>query len=156
MKSIKIVGTVVCALWLGQASIQGVAQPSTDSAKRPIATVSTGQLQGTLTYDGVAIFKNIPFAAPPAGDMRWREPAPPKPWTGVRDASNFGPACYQAGHLNATSSEDCLQLNIWVPAWPMKEPVPVIVWFHGGGNTAGSAIEPLFNGESFARHGVVQ
>jgi para-nitrobenzyl esterase len=106
-------------------------------------------------YDGEAFFKNIPFAQPPVGSLRWREPLPAKAWTGVRDATTFGPACVQTGHLNAVSSEDCLQLNIWTPAWPMKSPVPVMVWFHGGGNTAGSAIEPLFNGETFARHGVI-
>jgi para-nitrobenzyl esterase len=156
MKSIALFNALACALLLGQASIStSFAQPSTDSAAKPIATVSTGQLSGSLTYDGVAIFKNIPFAEPPVGDLRWREPLPAKAWTGVRDATTFGPACVQSGHLNAVSSEDCLQLNIWTPSWPMKTPVPVMLWFHGGGNTAGSGIEPLFNGENFARHGVV-
>jgi para-nitrobenzyl esterase len=131
------------------------AQPSTDSAPKPVATVSTGQLRGGLTYDGVAFFKNIPFAQPPVGNLRWREPLSAEAWTGVRGASAFGPACVQSGHLNVVSSEDCLQLNIWTPSWPMKSPVPVMVWFHGGGNIAGSAIEPLFNGEDFARLGVI-
>jgi len=156
MRSIRIFVTLVCVLLFGQASVQhGLAQSSTDSASKPIATVGAGQLRGSLTYDGVAIFKNVPFAEPPVGDLRWREPIPAKAWTGIRDATNFGPACVQTGHLNAVSSEDCLQLNIWTPTWPMKSPVPVLVWFHGGGNTAGSAIEPLFNGENFARHGVI-
>jgi para-nitrobenzyl esterase len=156
MRSIRIFVTLVCVLLFGQASVQhGLAQSSTDSASKPIATVGAGQLRGSLTYDGVAIFKNVPFAEPPVGDLRWREPIPAKAWTGIRDAANFGPACVQTGHLNAVSSEDCLQLNIWTPTWPMKSPVPVLVWFHGGGNTAGSAIEPLFNGENFARHGVI-
>lgn len=156
MKNITLSGAITCFVWLGQASIPAAfAQPSTDSAPKPIATVSSGQLRGSLTYDGEAIFKNIPFAEPPVGEMRWKAPAPPKAWTGVRDAAAFGPACYQSGHLNPVSSEDCLQLNIWTPSWPMKSPVPVMVWFHGGGNVAGSAIEPLFNGETFARHGVI-
>jgi len=156
MKSFASFSTLACVLWLGQASIPACfAQPSTDSAPKPIATVSSGQLRGSLSYDGVAVFKNIPFAEPPIGNLRWREPFPPKSWSGVRDATAFGPACYQTGHLNVVSSEDCLQLNIWTPAWPMKSPVPVMVWFHGGGNVAGSAIEPLFNGETFARHGVI-
>jgi para-nitrobenzyl esterase len=125
------------------------------SAPRPIASVNAGLLRGSLTYDGEAVFKNIPFAEPPVGNLRWHEPVPVKAWMGVRDAATFGPACYQSGHLNATSSEDCLQLNIWTPTWPMKSPVPVMVWFHGGGNIAGSAIEPPFNGETLVRHGVI-
>jgi para-nitrobenzyl esterase len=108
-----------------------------------------------MTADGVAVFKNIPFAQAPTGNLRWKEPVPAEPWAGIRDATVFGPACYQSGHLNATSSEDCLQLNVWTPKWPMKSRVPVMVWFHGGGNIAGSGVEPLFNGESLARHGVV-
>ncbi len=156
MKVITLLSILACILWLGQASIPAsFAQPSTDSAPKPIATVSTGKLSGSLTYDGEAVFKNIPFAEPPVGNLRWHEPVPAKAWTGVRDAATFGPACYQIGHLNATSSEDCLQLNIWTPTWPMKSPVPVMVWFHGGGNVAGSGIEPLFNGETLARHGVI-
>ncbi len=156
MKSIRTFGMVTCVLLLGQVGITATfAQPSTDSAPKPIATVTTGDLRGSLTYDGEAVFKNIPFAQPPVGDLRWHEPLPPKAWTGVRDATTYGPACYQSGHLNVVSSEDCLQLNIWTPTWPMKTPVPVMVWFHGGGNIAGSAIEPLFNGETLARHGVI-
>lgn len=156
MKGIGLLSTLACVLWLGQVSIwTGFAQPSTDSAPRPTATISAGQLRGSLTYDGEAVFKNIPFAEPPVGNLRWHEPVPVKAWMGVRDAATFGPACYQSGHLNATSSEDCLQLNIWTPTWPIKSPVPVMVWFHGGGNIAGSAIEPLFNGETLARHGVI-
>jgi len=156
MRHIRFVSVLACVLCLGQVSMPtGFAQPSTDSAPKPIATVNAGQLRGGLTYDGEAVFKGIPFAQPPVGTLRWREPIPVKAWTGVRDATVFGQACYQSGHLNAVSSEDCLQLNIWTPAWPMKSPVPVMVWFHGGGNIAGSAIEPLFNGESLARHGVI-
>jgi len=156
MREIRLLCTLVCVLWFGQVSISACfAQPSTDSAPKPIATVSAGQLRGSLTYDGEAVFKGIPFAQPPVGALRWHEPIPVKAWTGVRDATAFGPACYQSGHLNAVSSEDCLQLNIWTPAWPMKSHVPVMVWFHGGGNVAGSAIEPLFNGETLARRGVI-
>jgi len=156
MKVTALLSALACVLWLGQASIPAsFAQPSTDSAPKPLATVSTGQLRGSLTYDGEAVFKNIPFAEAPIGNLRWHEPLPAKAWTGVRDATAFGPACVQSGHLNAVSSEDCLQLNIWTPSWPMQSPVPVLVWFHGGGNVAGSAIEPLFNGENFARHGII-
>jgi para-nitrobenzyl esterase len=156
MRFSAFLAALICVLWMGQYSIQiCFAQPSTDSAPKPIAAINTGQLRGSLTYDGEAVFKDIPFAQPPVGDLRWREPLPAKAWSGVRDATTFGPACYQSGHLNVVSSEDCLQLNIWTPSWPMKAPVPVMLWFHGGGNIAGSAIEPLFNGETLARYGVI-
>jgi para-nitrobenzyl esterase len=157
MRSIRVLGTLAWILCVGQASIpaRSAQAPGGSAGSNPIATVSSGQLRGSLTSDGVAVFKNIPFAEPPVGNQRWREPVPAKAWTGVRDATTFGPACYQSGHLNSTSSEDCLQLNIWTPTWPMKSSVPVMVWFHGGGNTAGSGVEPLFNGETLARHGTV-
>jgi para-nitrobenzyl esterase len=150
MKVIALISSLACVLSWGLASI-----PAKSAAANPTVTVNTGELRGSLTSDGVAVFKGIPFAQPPTGNLRWREPLPAKSWTGVRDATVFGPACAQSGHLNATSSEDCLQLNVWTPRWPMRSPVPVMVWIHGGGNIAGSGVEPLFNGESLARHGIV-
>ena len=150
MKVIALLGTLACVLSWTQASI-----PAKSAVLNPTVTVSTGELRGSLTADGVAVFKGIPFAQPPTGNLRWREPLPAKSWTGVRDATGFGSACVQSGHLNATSSEDCLQLNVWTPRWPMHSPVPVMVWIHGGGNIAGSGVEPLFNGETLAHHGIV-
>jgi para-nitrobenzyl esterase len=156
MKTTRVLGSVACVLCLWQASIStSSAQTPGSAGSSPIVSVSAGQLRGSLTPEGVAVFKNIPFAQPPVGDLRWREPLPPKPWTGVRDATVFGPMCHQNDNPNTPHSEDCLQLNIWTPTWPMKSRVPVMVWFHGGGNTAGSGVEPLFNGEVLARHGVV-
>ena len=157
MKSIKVLSTLACALCLGQAliSASSAQTPAKGSASNPIVSISTGQLRGSLTADGVAVFKNIPFAQPPVGDLRWKEPIPAKAWTGVRDATAFGPMCHQNDNKQLPHSEDCLQLNVWTPAWPMKSSVPVMVWFHGGGNFAGSGVEPLFNGETLARNGVV-
>ena len=157
MKSIKVLGILACVLCLGQALIPAISAqaPTKAAGSNPIVSISTGQLSGSLTADGVAVFKNIPFAQPPVGDLRWREPLPAKAWTGVRDATAFGPMCHQSGNQQLPHAEDCLQLNIWTPKWPMTSPVPVMVWFHGGGNTAGSGVEALFNGETLARHGVV-
>ena len=118
-----------------------------------------------LFAPGGAVFKGIPFAQPPAGNLRWREPQPVKSWAGVRDAGAYGPPCAQiAGGWNdliaSMGSEDCLYLNVWTAEWPSQSPKPVMFWIHGGGNMAGSAlggsgIEPIFDGENLARHGVV-
>ncbi len=129
------------------------ANGTTGSA--PVVAVSTGQLRGSLTAGGAAMFKNIPFAEPPVGALRWKEPQPAKAWTGVRDATAFGPMCNQTGNAQLPHSEDCLQLNVWTPSWPMNASVPVLVWIHGGGNTAGSGVEPLFHGEALAKRGLV-
>jgi para-nitrobenzyl esterase len=117
----------------------------------PTVTLPAGQLRGAAAAGG-AVFKGIPFAAPPVGDLRWREPAPAKTWPGVRDATKFGSRCMQSGQ---DVSEDCLYLNVWTPDWPPKSRKPVMVWIHGGGNFAGAGSEPIFDGEAFARRGVV-
>ncbi len=154
MKFVKPSGTLTWILCLGQAAIsaQGTAKAAPSD---PVVSIATGQLRGSLTSDGVAAFKNIPFAQPPVGELRWREPLPAKAWSGVRDATTFGPMCNQNDNKQLPHSEDCLQLNVWTPKWPLTSPFPVMVWIHGGGNTAGSGVEALFNGEVLARHGVV-
>jgi len=121
----------------------------------PTVSVTGGNLRGSLTGSSGAVFKGIPFAQPPTGDLRWREPLPVKPWTGTRDATAFGAPCVQGGALGANSSEDCLYLNLWTPDWPAKPRHAVMVWIHGGGNFAGASSEPSFDGESLARRGVV-
>src|ERR1051326_856816 len=117
----------------------------------PSAPVTGGRIRG-ITLGSGAVFKGIPFAAPPVGGLRWREPAPVKPWTGVRDATAFSARCMQSG---TDVSDDCLYLNVWTPEWPPKSRKPVMLWIHGGGNFAGSGSEVNFNGEALARHGVV-
>jgi para-nitrobenzyl esterase len=103
-------------------------------------------------------FKGVPYAAPPVGDLRWAPPQPPAPWTGVRDATRFGPVCPQSVNggipKTAVQSEDCLTLNIWRPRDGTAK-APVLVWLHGGGDVTGAASESRFDGASFARDGVV-
>jgi para-nitrobenzyl esterase len=117
----------------------------------PSVAVTGGKIQGALRKGG-AVFKGIPFAAPPVGDLRWREPGPVPAWTGIRDATNFGARCMQNGD---GVSEDCLYLNVWTPEWPPKSRRPVMLWIHGGGNFASASSDAVFDGESLAAHGVV-
>ena len=130
----------------------------------PHVRVDTGDLQGEVA-DGVDAFKGIPFAAPPVGDLRWRPPQPAAPWTGVRQATEFGASCMQgrggpppaAGAPAVQApSEDCLFLNVWRPASATPgAKLPVMVWIHGGGFTGGSGASPNTSGAQFARQGVV-
>lgn len=126
-----------------------------------IVMVDGGAIRGTATEDGaVAIYRGVPYAAPPVGELRWRPPQPVEPWEGVRDCSSFAPACPQPPSAidiyptPAEQSEDCLYLNIYAPAHP-QEPLPVMVWIHGGGCTTGSGSLAVYNGERLARLGVV-
>jgi para-nitrobenzyl esterase len=130
----------------------------------PVVSVTGGQIKGRLLQAG-AVFKGIPYAAPPVGDWRWREPAPVKPWMGVRDAGEYCATCAQVDsgwnkNSAALAKEDCLFLNVWTPEWPPKSRHAVMFWIHGGANSGGSAlgaggIEPPFDGSSLSRQGVV-
>ncbi len=111
----------------------------------PVVSIADGQLQGHVDAS-VYAFLGIPYAAPPVGALRWKEPQSPTPWTGVRDASQFGNRCPQnASSTNmtpASTTEDCLYLNVWTPN-PSASKLPVMVWIHGGGNFGGSASDSL-------------
>ncbi len=124
---------------------------------------ATGILESTAApKDGVRTFKGIPFAQPPVGDLRWREPQPAKNWTGTRNADQFGPRCMQRTSPGADywfrsngMSEDCLYLNVWTPAKSGNERLPVLVYIFGGGFQNGDGSEPRYDGESMARQGMV-
>ncbi len=105
----------------------------------------------------VRVFKGIPFAAPPVGNLRWRAPKPPAHWTEVRKADQFGPICMQAAPNGSDQkvSEDCLYLNVWTGARSASEKRPVMVWIYGGGYNTGSGSQPLYDGEALAKKGVV-
>ena len=123
--------------------------------------VSSGDIVGRET-GAIAVFKGVPFAAPPVGPWRWRPPQPVAAWTSPRDASAYGPACPQAilpggmpngGGYNGPVSEDCLNLNVFAPKGAHK--APVMVWIFGGGNVAGANSIAPNDGSAFARDGVV-
>jgi para-nitrobenzyl esterase len=125
----------------------------------PPVKVEGGLVQGTIE-DGLTVYRGIPFAAPPAGDLRWRAPQPAAKWDGVRETVRFAPSCMQgtmnpAGGRGPGMSEDCLYLNVWTPAKSPRDRIPVLVWIYGGGFGAGATSEPSYSGEKLARKGVV-
>ncbi|HTT98617.1 MAG TPA: carboxylesterase family protein [Rhizomicrobium sp.] len=126
----------------------------------PVVNAPAGPLQGES--DGALnIFRGIPYAAPPVRGLRWRAPVPLLPWTNVRKATAFGPACIQPRSKIASvytsdvgpMSEDCLTLNIWTPADAHN--APVFVWIYGGALWGGMAHDPLYDGARMAKRGIV-
>ncbi len=115
--------------------------------------VEQGLVQGAAE-DGLTIYRGIPFAAPPVGELRWRVPQPAVKWDGVRETVKFAPDPYQ-GDGKGNVSEDCLYLNVWTPAKSSGDRIPVLVWIYGGGFSFGSTSTPTHNGEHLARKGVV-
>lgn len=127
--------------------------------KTAIVKVDGGQIEGSLE-NGVAVYKGIPYAAPPTGDLRWKSPQPVLPWEGVRQANKYGNACPQLklpvkGFINADMSEDCLYLNVWTPENAAGKKLPVMVWIYGGGFFIGSSSNSVYTGEQFAKRDVI-
>jgi para-nitrobenzyl esterase len=136
---------------------QALAWISTASAQ-DVVSIDTGRIQGA-TAAGVTSFKGIPFAAPPVGQLRWRPPQPAARWSGVREATQYGPDCMQlpfptdAAPLGAAPSEDCLVANVWVPEHHNGK-LPVMVWIYGGGWVNGGSSPTVYDGGQFARQGI--
>jgi para-nitrobenzyl esterase len=125
-------------------------------------TTENGRLQGTTNADrSVVVFRKVPYAAPPTGELRWKPPRRAQNWAGVLKADKFGAACLQTeafGNLHLRGeqpSEDCLFLNIWAPSRIGKTKLPVIVWLYGGGFVTGDSSEPRYDGENLAKKGVI-
>ncbi len=150
------------------AALMLLAGAAQASATAPQATTQAGVVEG-VAEQGVAIYRGIPFAAPPVGPDRWRAPQPFPAWQGVRPATAFGHNCWQSVSpkgfgpwtheyvIQGDISEDCLFLNVWTglnPA-PKAEKRPVLVWVHGGGFNSGSGSIPIYDGAAFARRGIV-
>lgn len=128
--------------------------PAVHAADQPAPVMTqSGLVQGVAETD-LTVYRGIPFAAPPIGDLRWRPPQPTASWEGIRDATTFAPDPYQ-GDGSGNVSEDCLYLNIWTPAASPDAQLPVLVWIYGGGFSFGSTSTPVHNGEHLARKGVV-
>lgn len=129
----------------------------------PVQTkISNGTIEGNYdTHSGMQTYFGIPFAKPPVGNLRWKAPKPLENWTGVKMAKSFGPRPMQTivfGDMKSRSngvSEDCLYLNVWTTAKRNSKNLPVLVYFYGGGNVAGDASEPRYDGGSMAKKGIV-
>src|SRR5690242_6508906 len=117
---------------------------------------ANGAVEGTTDNNELRIFKGVPFAAPPVGELRWQPPQPVKGWKGTYKADRFGPRCMQRPIFSDMvfrsngMSEDCLYLNVWTPAKSAKDKLPVLVYFYGGGFNAGDGSEPRYEGVNMA------
>ncbi|MBD0424759.1 carboxylesterase family protein [Streptomyces sp. TRM S81-3] len=135
----------------------------TAGQESPTVGTPYGAVRGRWEH-GVAVFRGIPYAAPPFGPRRFRPPVPPTPWDGVRDAGAFGPTAPKPPYSEAFAQylsdpvvpgDDCLNLNVWTPEPGPGARLPVLVWLHGGALTRGSSAVPVYDGRTFARDGVV-
>ncbi|GGX51902.1 carboxylesterase/lipase family protein [Streptomyces fructofermentans] len=129
----------------------------------PVVATPYGAVRGRYE-NGLAVFRGIPYAAPPFGPRRFQPPAPPEPWDGVRDAGAFGPTAPKPPYSEpfarlladpVVPGDDCLNLNVWTPDPGAGARLPVMVWVHGGALTRGSSAVPVYDGRAFARDGVV-
>lgn len=167
-------GLAVLGLWAGAtgyAADSGTANKGKGVSRllsEPVRTAS-GLITGEAAkQQGVAVFKGIPFAAPPVGDLRWKPAQPVASWAGVRAADKFSAACMQPRQAQRAPnnravdlpdsppiSEDCLYLNVWTPASSANAKLPVMVWIYGGAYTEGAGSTPYNHGDTFAASGVV-
>ena len=162
MKKLQLFACAAVAVALGAC---------TESAN-PVLNIDGGKVQGVLCDStDVIVYKGIPYAAPPVGELRWKKPQPVVPWDTVLIANDFRNASVQAAHdpndgaygteffaTDAPFSEDCLYLNVWTPKSAAGNPsakLPVAMWIHGGAYTGGWSFEPEMDGEAWAERGVI-
>ncbi|GAB7059344.1 carboxylesterase family protein [Streptomyces mexicanus] len=132
----------------GGAAAAAAPRPATAAGTGPVARTTSGLVCGT-TSGRVLVFRGVPYAQAPTGALRFASPRPPRPWTGVRDATRFAPPSYQSALPD--SSEDSLYANIWTPG--LRGARPVLVYIHGGGWFVGAGSDPLYDGERPADRG---
>lgn len=157
------------AMMIAATACEG-PEESEGGGPRLVVETASGKVEGAAVDDGrgpagdVLVFRGIPYAAPPVGDLRWRPPRPAASWEGVRGALDSGAPCWQRISPDTSiysrgeiyRSEDCLYLDLWTAADAGEEgPRPVMVWFHGGSHEVGHGSSLIFDGASLARKGVV-
>src|SRR5580693_6872769 len=149
------------ACTIGSFAVMLFLAGMTDAVAAQVRT-EAGSVEGSTGTDGkVQAFKGIPYAAPPVGALRWKEPQPVPNWQGARKATEFGARCMQGNVFgdmvfrDAAPNEDCLYLNVWTPKASPDGKLPVMVWIYGGGFQAGATSEPRQDGERLAHKGVV-
>ncbi|MFA7768871.1 carboxylesterase/lipase family protein [Streptomyces sp. NRRL S-448] len=140
------------------------AEGAADGRRRPRVRTAAGVVEGRTGPRGTAVFRGIPYAAPPVGALRFAAPAPPAAWDGVRDAAAYGPTAPKVPYPDTFAAllpdpvipgDDCLNVNVWTPDPAPGARLPVMVWIHGGAHTRGSSAVPVYDGSAFARDGVV-
>jgi para-nitrobenzyl esterase len=155
----------LCLLIAVISLMAGCGEKKGEVPRRPDTTMDipqldSGPISGALE-DAIWSYKGIPYAAPPVGELRWKEPQPVTPWEEVRPCKEYGPSCPQPESSTFAMSrvektaEDCLYLNVWTPAQSPQERLPVMVWIHGGGFTTGAGSLPVYDGRNLAKKGVV-
>ena len=164
MRDMKPLAAAAAALTM-MAACGGDTEPAPDELRGPTVQTTAGELEGVWSdeTERVSVFRGVAFAQSPVGDLRWRPPAAVEPWDGVRMATEFGPACWQARNPDNSPyargelprSEDCLTLNVWTPAQDPGDRLPVMVWFHGGGHSSGVGSARIFDGTAAAEKGVI-
>lgn len=133
--------------------------PYSQAGNQPVIDITNGAIKGT-THNSVDVFKGIPYAQPPVGELRWRKPQPISAWKGVLDTSSYKPDCLQepfpgdAAPLSTAMAEDCLYVNVWKPS-VIHQSLPVVVWIYGGGLVNGGSSPAIYSGEKFAERQVI-
>lgn len=148
-------------------SFKGAHKRTTKAPFDATVKIEPGLISGVKTKSGITVFKGIPFAAPPVGNLRWKAPQPVEPWNSIKKCDAFGPSPMQAKPVPFSMwsaeflipekpiSEDCLYLNVWTGARASEEKRPVLVWIYGGGFSSGGSAVPIYDGEAMARKGIV-